>query len=166
MIAVALACSPEVLIADEPTTALDVTIQAQIIEIAKDLREELDTAVVWITHDLGVIASLADRVMVMYGGQIVEEGPVNELYGSPQHPYTMALLRSVPRLDQKGAELETIEGQPPSMYSPPTSCVFASRCEYAYDRCLEANPKLEKISEHHHAACWWNVEKGEPRYDR
>ncbi len=166
MIAMALACSPEVLIADEPTTALDVTIQAQIIEIAKDLREELDTAVIWITHDLGVIASLADRVMVMYGGQIVEEGPVAELYGSPQHPYTMALLRSVPRLDQKGAELESIEGQPPSMYSPPTNCVFAPRCEYAYDRCWEENPKLQSISDVQKVACWWNVEKGEPRYDR
>lgn len=166
MIAVALACSPEVLIADEPTTALDVTIQAQIIEIAKDLRDQLDTAVIWITHDLGVIASLADRVMVMYGGQIVEEGPVDELYGTPQHPYTMALLRSVPRLDQKGAGLESIEGQPPSMYSEPTSCVFAPRCEYAYDRCREERPTLSPISDTHQAACWWNVEKGEPRHDR
>ncbi len=166
MIAIALACSPEVLIADEPTTALDVTIQAQIIEVAKDLREELDSAIIWITHDLGVIASLADRVIVMYGGQIVEEGPVDELYGSPRHPYTQALLRSVPRLDQKGAELESIEGQPPSMYSPPTNCVFAPRCEFAYDRCLEENPPLQQISETHKSACWWNVEKGEPRYDR
>lgn len=166
MIAVALACSPEVLIADEPTTALDVTIQAQIIEIFKDLRDKLDTAVIWITHDLGVIASLADRVMVMYGGEIVEEGPVAEIYGSPQHPYTMALLRSVPRLDQKGAGLESIKGQPPSMYSEPTSCVFAPRCDYAYDRCWQENPSLSPISDVHQAACWWNVEKGEPRHDR
>lgn len=166
MVAVALACSPEVLIADEPTTALDVTIQAQIIEIAKDLRDQLDTAVVWITHDLGVIASLADRVMVMYGGQIVEEGPVDEIYGNPQHPYTMALLRSVPRLDQKGAELESIDGQPPSMYKAPTSCVFAPRCAFAYERCWSENPALAPISERHQAACWWNVEKGEPRNDR
>ena len=165
MIAIALACSPEVVIADEPTTALDVTIQAQIIEIVKDLRDQLDTAVIWITHDLGVIASLADRVLVMYGGQIVEEAGVDDLYGSPQHPYTMALLRSVPRLDQKGQELESIEGQPPSMYAPPTSCVFAPRCEYAYSRCLEENPVLQPIGEGHRAACWWDVKKGEPRYD-
>lgn len=166
MIAVALACSPEVLIADEPTTALDVTIQAQIIEVVKDLRDRLDTAVVWITHDLGVIASLADRVVVMYGGQIAEIGSVDDIYGSPQHPYTKALLRSVPRLDQKGAGLESIEGQPPSMYSPPTSCVFAPRCDYAYDRCSEENPVLADISENHQAACWWNMETGAPRYDR
>jgi len=165
MIAIALACEPEILIADEPTTALDVTIQAQIIEIVKDLRDTLDTAVVWITHDLGVIASLADRVIVMYGGQIVEEGPVDEIYGSPEHPYTMALLRSVPRLDQKGAGLESITGQPPSMYSAPTNCVFAPRCEYAYDRCIEENPVLTPISEAHEVACWWDVEKGAPRYD-
>lgn len=166
MIAIALACSPEVVIADEPTTALDVTIQAQIIEIVKDLRDQLGTAVIWITHDLGVIASLADRVLVMYGGQIVEEGPVDEIYGSPQHPYTKALLRSVPRLDQKGDGLESIQGQPPSMYAAPTSCVFAPRCEYAYDRCREENPVLAPISDHHRAACWWDIEKGGPRYDR
>ena len=166
MIAIALACSPEVVIADEPTTALDVTIQAQIIEIVKELRDTLDTAVVWITHDLGVIASLADRVVVMYGGQIVEEGPVDEIYGTPQHPYTMALLRSVPRLDQKGAGLESITGQPPSMYSAPTYCVFAPRCEYAYDRCAQENPVLSPISETHKVACWWDVEEGAPRHDR
>lgn len=165
MIAIALACSPEILIADEPTTALDVTIQAQIIDIAKDLRDKLDTSVIWITHDLGVIASLADRVLVMYGGQIVEEGPVNELYLSPQHPYTRALLRSVPRLDQKGSGLESISGQPPGMHAPPTSCVFAPRCEFAYDRCLKENPVLEPVSETHQVACWWNMEKEEPRYD-
>ncbi len=165
MIAIALACSPEILIADEPTTALDVTIQAQIIEVAKDLRDKLDTAVIWITHDLGVIASLADRVLVMYGGQIVEEAPVTELYGAPQHPYTKALLRSVPRVDQKGTGLESIAGQPPSMYAPPTSCVFAPRCEYAYDRCLEENPVLEHVSDVHQVACWWDMEKDESRYD-
>jgi oligopeptide transport system ATP-binding protein len=165
MIAIALACSPEVLIADEPTTALDVTIQAQIIDITKELRDKLDTSVIWITHDLGVIASLADRVLVMYGGQIVEEAPVNELYLSPQHPYTRALLRSVPRLDQKGTGLESISGQPPSMYAPPSSCVFAPRCEYAYDRCLKENPVLEPVSETHQVACWWNIDEERPRYD-
>jgi len=165
MIAIALACSPEVLIADEPTTALDVTIQAQIIDISKELRDKLDTSVIWITHDLGVIASLADRVLVMYGGQIVEEAPVNELYLSPQHPYTRALLRSVPRLDQKGTGLESISGQPPSMYAPPSSCVFAPRCEYAYDRCLKENPVLEPVSETHQVACWWNIDEEGPRYN-
>jgi oligopeptide transport system ATP-binding protein len=165
MIAIALACSPEILIADEPTTALDVTIQAQIIDITKDLRDKLDTSVIWITHDLGVVASLADRVLVMYGGQIVEEGPVNELYLSPQHPYTRALLRSVPRLDQKGTGLESISGQPPSMYAPPSSCVFAPRCEYAYDRCLKENPVLEPVSETHQVACWWNIDEEGPRYN-
>jgi len=166
MIAIALACYPEVLIADEPTTALDVTIQAQLIEIVKELRDRLGTAVIWITHDLGVIASLADRVVVMYGGQIVEEGPVGEIYGSPQHPYTLALLESVPRLDQKGSNLTSIKGQPPAMYSPPTRCTFAPRCKYAYDRCLEENPVLESLSPTRQVACWWDVEKGAPRYDR
>ncbi len=166
MIAIALACSPQVLIADEPTTALDVTIQAQIIEIVKELRDRLGTAVIWITHDLGVIASLADRVVVMYGGQIVEEGPVHELYGAPQHPYTRALLGSVPRLDQKGASLTNIKGSPPALYAEPTSCAFAPRCEFAYERCREENPSLSPISPTHQAACWWDMEKGEPRHDR
>ncbi len=166
MIAIALACYPQVLIADEPTTALDVTIQAQLIEIVKELRDRLGTAVIWITHDLGVIASLADRVVVMYGGQIVEEGPVGEIYGSPQHPYTLALLESVPRLDQKGSNLTSIKGQPPPMSSPPTSCTFAPRCKFAYDRCLEENPVLESLSPTRQVACWWDVEKGAPRYDR
>jgi len=165
MIAIALACNPKVLIADEPTTALDVTIQAQIIEIIKELRDRLGTAVIWITHDLGVVASLADRVVVMYGGQIVEEAPVAQVYGSPQHPYTMALLKSVPRLDQKGANLEAIKGQPPRLASPPSSCEFAPRCGFAYSRCLEENPTLRPISESHQVACWWDVDKGEPRYD-
>ena len=117
-------------------------------------------------HDLGVIASLADRVVVMYGGQIVEEGPVHELYGAPQHPYTKALLGSVPRLDQKGASLTNIKGAPPALYAEPASCSFAPRCEYAYERCWEENPSLSPISPNHQAACWWDMEKGEPRHDR
>jgi oligopeptide/dipeptide ABC transporter ATP-binding protein len=165
MIAIALACNPKVLIADEPTTALDVTIQAQIIEIIKELRDRLGTAVIWITHDLGVVASLADRVVVMYGGQIVEEAPVSQVYGTPKHPYTMALLKSVPRLDQKGANLAAIKGQPPSLSSPPSSCEFAPRCEFAYSRCLEENPMLKPITESHRVACWWDVDEGAPRYD-
>jgi peptide/nickel transport system ATP-binding protein/oligopeptide transport system ATP-binding protein len=165
MIAMALACSPEVVIADEPTTALDVTIQAQIIEIVKDLRDKLGTSVIWITHDLGVVASLADRVVVMYGGQIVEEGYVSEIYGDPQHPYTKALLEAVPRLDQKGQQLTNIKGQPPALYSEPKSCSFAPRCAYAYDRCRTENPKLAVIGDAHKVACWWDLEKGAPRYD-
>ncbi len=157
MIAMALACSPQILIADEPTTALDVTIQAQIIELVKDLRETLGTAVIWITHDLGVIAGLADRVIVMYGGQIVEEAPVEELYETPLHPYTIGLLGSLPRLDQKGFELISIKGSPPSLFSMPSACTFAPRCPWAFDRCREQNPPLLQISETREVACWWDV---------
>ncbi|MDH3500335.1 MAG: ABC transporter ATP-binding protein [Acidimicrobiia bacterium] len=166
MIAVALACSPQVIIADEPTTALDVTIQAQIIEIIKGLREQLGTAVIWITHDLGVIAGLADRVVVMYGGQIVEEAAVRELYGTPEHPYTQGLLHSLPRLDQKGQELVNIKGQPPSMYAPPTGCSFAPRCPYAFDRCIDDLPVLEEIARGHKVACWWDTNNERPRDGR
>ena len=162
MIAVALACSPRILIADEPTTALDVTIQAQIIEIVKDLRD-LGTAVIWITHDLGVVAGLADRVVVMYGGEIVEEADVRELYRSPQHPYTQGLLGSIPRLDQKGKELVNIKGQPPSLYSEPLSCSFAPRCPYVFDRCTEENPALMEIKPSHKVACFWDVDAEKPR---
>ena len=164
MIAVALACSPQILIADEPTTALDVTIQAQIIEIVKDLRERLGTAVIWITHDLGVVAGIADRVIVMYGGQIVEEALVGELYKNPQHPYTAGLLGSLPRLDQKGDRLISIKGQPPSMYAAPTSCSFAPRCPYAFEKCHTMNPPLIEIAETRKVACWWDVENDGPRY--
>lgn len=164
MIAVALACNPEILIADEPTTALDVTIQAQIIEIIRDLRDELDSAVIWITHDLGVVAGLADRVLVMYGGQIVEEALVNELYANPQHPYTRGLLGSLPRLDQKGQELTNIKGSPPNLYSAPMSCPFAPRCPYAFDRCWNENPPLIDVGDSHRAACWWDIENERPRY--
>ena len=165
MIAIALACRPKVILADEPTTALDVTIQAQIIEIVKDLRSQLGTAVIWITHDLGVIAGLADRVIVMYGGQIVEEAPVAELYAKPQHPYTQGLLGSLPRLDQKGQELVSIKGHPPSLYAPPSGCSFAPRCPYAYERCLQEVPRLERSTVDHKVACWWDVDAGEPRYE-
>ncbi len=163
MIAIALACSPKVIIADEPTTALDVTVQAQIIEIVRDLREKLDTAVIWITHDLGVIAGLADRVLVMYGGQIVEEAPVRSLYGQPEHPYTQGLLESIPRLDQKGQELHSIEGQPPSMYAAPKGCSFAPRCPYVHERCVKEVPKLEEVGPEHRVACWWDTREGVAR---
>lgn len=164
MIAVALACNPEVLIADEPTTALDVTIQAQIIAIVRDLQERLGTAVVWITHDLAVVAGLADRVLVMYGGEIVEEAPVKELYAQPRHPYTQGLLGSLPRLDER-TKLVSIKGQPPSLYQEPASCSFAPRCPYAYERCTAENPTLSPISETHKVACWWDIENDRPRFD-
>ncbi|MFP3880756.1 MAG: ABC transporter ATP-binding protein [Actinomycetota bacterium] len=166
MIAMSLAADPEILIADEPTTALDVTIQAQIIEIIRDLREKLGTAVIWITHDLGVIAGLADRVVVMYGGQIVEEAPVGALYSDPRHPYTEGLLGSLPRLDQKGQELVNIKGTPPNLYEMPFSCSFAPRCPYVMDKCREENPPLYEIGNDRRTACFWDLENDRPRYGR
>ncbi len=163
MIAMAIVCSPQLLIADEPTTALDVTIQAQIIEIVRELRGKLGTAVIWITHDLGVVAGLADRVLVMYGGTIVEEAPVSEIYAHPKHPYTIGLLGSIPRHDQKGGKLVNIKGQPPSLYKPLTSCPFAPRCEFAFDRCHEEVPPLISVGDGHYTACWWDVDKQKPR---
>jgi oligopeptide/dipeptide ABC transporter ATP-binding protein len=156
MIAIALACDPQVLIADEPTTALDVTIQAQIIELVKELRQKLGMAIIWITHDLGVIAGIADRVMVMYAGQVVEEGPVGEIFKNPQHPYTQALLKTVPAVRGPRAErLQVIEGQPPIMYEAPTACSFRNRCQFAFDCCSQANPALTGISAPgHRAACF------------
>lgn len=169
MIAMALACEPQVIIADEPTTALDVTIQAQIIETVRELREKLGTAVIWITHDLGVVAGLADRVIVMYGGEIVEQAPVNHLYAHPSHPYTQGLLESVPRLDQKGLELASIPGQPPSLMAEPVGCSFAPRCKYAFDRCRTDNPTLTEIGDptnEHLVKCWWDIAEGKERYER
>jgi oligopeptide transport system ATP-binding protein len=171
MIAMALACSPAILIADEPTTGLDVTIQAQIIELVKRLREELGMAIVWITHDLGVIAGLAQRVMVMYAGYVVEQAEVNGLYANPSHPYTIGLLGALPRLDEDQArDLANIEGMPPSLLDLPTACPFASRCTYVFARCLAENPPLMAVSDEpgqglHQVACWWNVEQGGPRHD-
>jgi len=165
MIAMALTCSPKVIIADEPTTALDVTIQAQIIDTVKALRDKIGTAVIWITHDLGVVAGLADRVVVMYGGQIVEKAAVRDLYARPQHPYTRGLLASLPRLDMGGQDLVSIEGQPPSLYSEPVGCSFAPRCSHAFDRCLTDNPVLEYVATDHEVACWWNIDDDRPRHD-
>ncbi len=155
MIAIALACNPKVLIADEPTTALDVTIQAQILELVRKLRQELGMAIVWITHDLGVVAGIADRVAVMYGGQIVETAPVASLYADPLHPYTAALLKTLPKLGGDRAEkLQTIGGQPPLLVEFPKSCPFAPRCAKAFDKCRQANPMLIEVKEGHKAACW------------
>jgi len=157
MIAMALSCSPKVLIADEPTTALDVTIQAQIIKLVKRLRRELGMAIIWITHDLGVMAGLADRVIVMYAGFVVEEAPVEQLYANPQHPYTLGLMSSLPRVDSDREKLVNIEGAPPDMLVAPTGCPFAVRCSYAFDRCWEENPVLFQVNRSHHVACWWDV---------
>ena len=160
MIAIALACDPKVLIADEPTTALDVTIQAQIIELVKKLRQELGMGIVWITHDLGVVAGIADRVMVMYGGQVVEHAPVADLYKRPLHPYTHALLETLPSLDSTRTDrLRTIGGQPPHMTEAPAACPFRARCRHAVARCHAENPPLFDLGGNHQVACWWDLEK-------
>ena len=165
MIAMALACSPKILVADEPTTALDVTIQAQIVDLVKRLRDELGMAIIWITHDLGVVARLAQRVMVMYAGYIIEEAPVKELYANPQHPYTLGLLNSLPRLDRgKRRHLVAIQGRPPMLYAQPTHCPFAPRCTYAFDRCWQENPALMNTGNDHRVACWWDVKEGQARH--
>ena len=155
MIAMGLSCNPQLLIADEPTTALDVTIQAQIVDLVTRLQSELGMAIIWITHDLGVVAGLADRVLVMYAGFIVEEGPVDVIYGQPRHPYTLGLLRSIPRLDLgRQKRLIPIEGLPPDLLDPPQSCPFAPRCPFVIDKCLEENPPLIAISAVRSSACW------------
>jgi oligopeptide transport system ATP-binding protein len=163
MIAIALACDPDVLIADEPTTALDVTIQAQILELVKGLRQKLGMAIIWITHDLGVIAGIADRVMVMYGGQVVEQAPVKELFANPQHPYTRALLKTIPALTGKREKrLSVIEGQPPIMMAQPDACPFRDRCAHAFDRCARENPLRravdgKPVGRGHDVACHWEA---------
>jgi oligopeptide transport system ATP-binding protein len=160
MIAMALACRPQILIADEPTTALDVTIQAQIVELVKQLRDEFGMAIIWITHDLGIIAGLAQRVFVMYGGYFIEEAPVKELYSNPRHPYTLGLLASLPRLDMdRQKKLTAIDGLPPILHEKPDHCPFVQRCKYVIPRCSQENPELEEIKPQHRVACWVNVEE-------
>lgn len=155
MIAIALACSPKLLIADEPTTALDVTIQAQIMDLMRDLQDKMDTSIILITHDLGVVADVADRVAVMYAGVIIETGTVNEIFYNPQHPYTWGLLRSVPRLDIKaGEKLIPIDGTPPDLIAPPKGCPFAARCDYAMKICMEEYPETTDISDTQRVDCW------------
>jgi oligopeptide transport system ATP-binding protein len=155
MIAMALSCGPKLLIADEPTTALDVTIQAQIVELVKRLQKELGMAVIWITHDLGLVARLARRVIVMYAGYIVEEAPVRDLYYFPRHPYTIGLLSSLPRLDDdRDTALSSIPGQPPDMIKLPPGCPFLLRCTYASPICQSKNPPLDQLAPDHLAACW------------
>ncbi|MGN1386953.1 MAG: ABC transporter ATP-binding protein [Bacillus sp. (in: firmicutes)] len=154
VIAIALACDPKVLIADEPTTALDVTIQAQILELMKDLQAKINTSIIFITHDLGVVANVADRVAVMYGGKIVEVGTVDEIFYNPQHPYTWGLLSSMPDLDSRGKELYVIPGTPPNLLNPPKGDAFAARNQYAMQIDLEEQPPMFKISDTHYAATW------------
>jgi oligopeptide transport system ATP-binding protein len=164
MIAMALSCNPQILIADEPTTALDVTIQAQIMDLVKRLRQELGMEVIWITHDLGVVAGLAQRVIVMYGGFIIEEAEVKDLYANPTHPYTIGLLGSLPRVDEKKhTRLFSIEGAPPVLYNKPSACPFAPRCKWAIERCWNENPPLEPIAAKHNVACWVDTKTGRPR---
>ncbi|HUT19423.1 MAG TPA: ABC transporter ATP-binding protein, partial [Anaerolineae bacterium] len=158
MIAMALSCNPQLLIADVPTTALDVTIQAQIVDIVKDLRRELGMAILWITHDLGVVAGLVDKVQVMYAGYIVERAPVREFYANPRHPYALGLLGSLPRLDaETHQKLKPIEGLPPDLINLPPGCPYYARCDYRQLRCEEVNPSLHEVRPGHVVACWVDV---------
>jgi oligopeptide transport system ATP-binding protein len=164
MIAMALACNPSLLIADEPTTALDVTIQAQIVELVTKIRDQVHMAVIWITHDLGVVAGIADRVIVMYAGFVVEEADVNALYEDPRHPYTNALLNALPRVDRRrDRRLKSIAGAPPSLLVEPHGCPFAPRCEYVIERCRAENPSLTPVAADHNIACWVDIISGASR---
>jgi oligopeptide/dipeptide ABC transporter ATP-binding protein len=163
VIAIAIACTPKIIIADEPTTALDVTVQAQIADLFRQLREELGVAIIWITHDLGVVAGLAERVLVMYGGRPAEIAQVDDLYEHPRHPYTVGLLGALPRLDARESKrLVSIRGAPPDLLLPLRHCPFAWRCDYAFDRCWEEIPSLTTVDVRHRAACFYDLEKGGP----
>jgi len=158
MIAMGIACNPKLLIADEPTTALDVTIQAQIINVIKNIQELIGMSIIWITHDLGVVAGSVDRVLVMYAGSIVEEAPVKELFKNPRHPYTIGLLQSIPRIDQKlPKKLFSIKGLPPNLINYPKGCSFYSRCDYHINKCLEKPPEFKTANTNHKFACYVNV---------
>ncbi len=152
--AISISCEPKVLIADEPTTSLDATVQAQYLKLLKDIQEESDLAIVFITHDLGIVAKMCDKVAVMYAGRIVETGNVRDIFYSPKHPYTEALLGSLPRLDVDVTRLDSIPGQPPALHDLPPGCPFAPRCKYAMDKCLEEYPPVYTINEGHSARCW------------
>lgn len=155
MIAVALACNPDLIIADEPTTALDVTIQAQIMDLMKDIQKEFNTAIILVTHDLGVVAANADRIQVMYAGKIVERGSVDELFYEPHHPYTWALLKSVPTLSMKSKEsLYSLMGTPPDLLNPPAGCPFAARCEFGMKICRQTESPISLFGDQHEAQCW------------
>ncbi len=166
MIAMALSCEPKLLIADEPTTALDVTIQAQILEIMKDLKQKVNTSIILITHDLGVVAGLCQKVIVMYAGKIVESGALNDIFYQPQHPYTWGLLKSVPRLDEaEKQKLVPIYGQPPDLLAPPSGCRFRPRCDYAMQICEQEQPLYFHAGADHQAACWL-MHEGAPKVNR
>ena len=155
MIAMALACNPKLIIADEPTTALDVTIQAQILELMKELTRKLGVAMIIITHNLGVVARYADRVNVMYAGRIIESGTAEDIYHNPKHPYTLALLRSVPRMDvARGQKLQPVDGQPPDLTKLDDGCAFRPRCAFASEQCARAKPPLDEVEPGHVSACW------------
>ena len=162
MIAMALSCSPELLIADEPTTSLDVTVQAQLLDLLNNLRSQFGTALILITHNLGVVARYVDRVNVMYAGRLVEMGLTDDIYGEPKHPYTIGLIASVPRLDlPRKRKLHVIEGLPPNLARLPQGCAFHPRCRYAIDRCQEEKPELVEVGKEHYAACWRSNELDE-----
>lgn len=165
MIAIALSCQPDLLIADEPTTALDVTIQAQILELMKDLKDKVNTSIILITHDLGVVADVCSRIVVMYGGLIMEEGTVEQIFYSPKHPYTLGLIKSIPKLtDGQRNRLVPIEGTPPDLVHPPKGCPFADRCEYAAKICMEHVPPYFYVEENHRSMCWM-LHKDAPSVD-
>jgi len=154
MIAMALACNPSILIADEPTTALDVTIQAQILELMKDLQNEFKMAIIFITHDLGVIAEMADRALVMYGGEVVESGEIKTIFKRPRHPYTWGLMNSIPRIDKEEERLLSIPGIVPNPLNFPKGCKFSNRCFFADQKCVDEDPNLEEIEPCHFSRCW------------
>ena len=155
MIAIALACQPKLLIADEPTTALDVTIQADIIDLLKDIQKEFGMAVIMITHDLGIVANIAKKIIVMYAGKVVETGSSQDIFYRPRHPYTKALLRAVPRLDtEEEQSLESIEGTPPNMIDPPAGCAFSTRCSQCMRICQKSEPPMFEFEDGHTAQCW------------
>lgn len=164
MIAIAIACNPQIIIADEPTTALDVTVQAQVVDLFKRLRKETGAAIIWITHDLGVVAGLAHRVLIMYGGRVAEVGLLDDVYDNPMHPYTIGLLGALPRLDMDEARrLVGIEGTAPDLLVPLTRCPFAPRCKHAFEPCWQGIPQLVEVKPGHQTACYYDLAKGGPR---
>ena len=158
--AIGISCNPAVLIADEPTTSLDATIQAQYLRLLKELQESTGVGIIFITHDFGIVAKMCDRVAVMYAGRIVEQGDVRQIFNNPSHPYTEALIRSVPRMEETEERLYSIPGQPPALWDLPHGCAFAPRCRYAFDKCLEETPPIFEVGGGQTAACWLREGEG------